>query len=128
LSPGLFNFVVDVFSKMLLKGGNEGLYRGLCPEFVPGGVVCLQYADDTLLFLEKSNRIATNLKWILTCFEQISGMRINYHKSELIPINVEVEECTTFLETFGCVLGSFPIKYLGIPLHYDKLKGRIYNL
>jgi hypothetical protein len=122
LSPGLFNFVVDVFSKMLIKGGNEGLIRGLCPDFVPGGVVCLQYADDTLLFLEKSNRIATNLKWILTCFEQISGMRINYHKSELIPINVEVEECNTFLETFGCVLGSFPIKYLGIPLHYDKLK------
>jgi hypothetical protein len=113
---------VDVFSKMLLKGGNEGLIRGLCPDFVPGGVVCLQYADDTLLFLEKSNRIATNLKWILTCFEQISGMRINYHKSELIPINVEIEECTSFLEIFGSVLGSFPIKYLGIPLHYDKLK------
>jgi hypothetical protein len=53
--------------------------------------VCLQYADDTLLFLEKSNEIATNLKWILTCFEQISGMRINYHKSELITINVERE-------------------------------------
>ena len=75
-----------------------------------------------LLFLEKSNSIATNMKWILTCFEQISHMRINYHKSELIPINVEVEECSTFLETFGCVLGSFPIKYLGIPMHYDKLK------
>jgi hypothetical protein len=57
LSPGLFNFVVDVFSKILLKGGNEGLVRGLCPEFDPGGVVCLQYGDDTLLFLEKSNRI-----------------------------------------------------------------------
>jgi hypothetical protein len=81
------------------------LIRGLCPDFVPGGVVCLQYADDTLLFLEKSNEIATNLKWILTCFEQISGMRINYHKSDLIPINVEREECTSFLETFGCVLG-----------------------
>jgi hypothetical protein len=49
-------------------------------------------------------------------------MIINYHKSELIPINVEVEECSSFFETFGCVLGSFPIKYLGIPLHYDKLK------
>jgi hypothetical protein len=75
---------------MLIKGGNEGLIRGLCPDFVPGGVVCLQYADDSLLFLEKSNEIATNMKWILTCFEQISGMRINYHKSELIAINVEV--------------------------------------
>jgi hypothetical protein len=29
LSPGLFNFVVDVFSKMLLKGCDVGLIRGL---------------------------------------------------------------------------------------------------
>jgi hypothetical protein len=94
----------------------------MCPDCVPRGVVCLQYADDTMLFLEKSCRIATNMKWILTCFEQISGMIINYHKSELIPINVDLEECSPFLETFGCVLGSFPIKYIGIPLHYDKLR------
>jgi hypothetical protein len=69
LSPGLFNFVVDVFSKMLSKGGREGLIRGPYPDFVPGGVVCLQCADDTLLFLEKSSRIPTNMKWILTYFE-----------------------------------------------------------
>jgi hypothetical protein len=110
LSPSRFNFVVDVFSKMLFKGGNKGLIRGLCPDFVPGGVVCLQYADDTLLFLEKSNSIATNMKWILTCFEQISGMRINYHKSELIPINVEVEECSPFFGDFWVCARVFPNK------------------
>ena len=25
-------------------------------------------------------------------------------------------------DIFGCVVGTFPIKYLGIPLHHDKLK------
>jgi hypothetical protein len=90
--------VVDVFSKILFKGGREVLINGLCPNFVPGGVVYLQYADDTLLFLEKNSIIATNMKWILTCFEQVSGMRINYHKSELIPIGVDIEECTPFLD------------------------------
>jgi hypothetical protein len=30
-----------------------------------------------------------NLKGVLALFEQISGMRINFHKSELIPINLE---------------------------------------
>jgi hypothetical protein len=29
LSPGLFNFLVDVFSKMLFKGGREGIIKGL---------------------------------------------------------------------------------------------------
>lgn len=39
-------------SKMLMKGGQAGLVTGLCPNFIPEGVVCLQYADGTLLFLE----------------------------------------------------------------------------
>ena len=49
-------------------------------------------------------------------------MRINYHKSELIPINLVPEECTHFVEVIQCVLGDFPIKYLGIPLHFSKLR------
>jgi hypothetical protein len=41
LAPLLFNCVVDVFSRMLVKGMNCGLIRGLCPNFIPGGVVSL---------------------------------------------------------------------------------------
>jgi hypothetical protein len=52
----------------------------------------------------------------------MSGMRINYHKGELVPINIEqVEEVNRWAEIFGCSVGAFPIKYLGIPLHYTKL-------
>jgi hypothetical protein len=54
----------------------------------PRGVVILHYADDTLIFLENDERNAINMKWTLTCFEQISGMQINYHKSELMAINL----------------------------------------
>jgi hypothetical protein len=85
-------------------------------------VVSLQYANDTLLFLEKDVYVAFNFKWMLTCFEQISGMRINFHKSESIPINIEVEELQPFIDMFQCEVGSFPVKYLGIPLHFNKLR------
>jgi hypothetical protein len=102
IAPLLFNCVVDVFSRMLVKGTNCGLIRGLCPNFILGGVVSLQYADDTLLFLENDPQVALNLKWILSCFEQISGMRINFHKSELIPINIEPKELLPFIEIFQC--------------------------
>jgi hypothetical protein len=122
LAPLLFNTVVDVFSRMLVKGNNAGLIRGLCTNLIPGGVVSLQYADDTLLFLENDREVAVNFKWILTCFEQFSGMRINYHKSELIGINIDSVEMNPFLEIFQCVEGHFPIKYLGLPLHFEKLK------
>jgi hypothetical protein len=32
-----FNTVVDVFSRMLVKGSNAGLIRGLCSNLIPGG-------------------------------------------------------------------------------------------
>jgi hypothetical protein len=28
----------------------------------------------------------------MACFEKLSGMKINYHKSDLTPINLEEEE------------------------------------
>jgi hypothetical protein len=58
------------------------------------------------------------LKWILPYFELMSRMRVNYHKIELVPINIEQEEeLVRFSRIFGCPVGEFPIKYLGIPLH-----------
>ena len=75
----------------------------------------MQYADDTILFLDKNLDYANNLKMVLHCFEQVSGMRINYSKSELIPINCEEEDLSTFFDSLGCSQGKFPIKYLGIP-------------
>ena len=59
---------------------------------------------------------------VLSGFEMISGMRINYSKSELIPVNIDATEVGEFLDILECTKGSFPIKYLGIPLHYDKLR------
>jgi hypothetical protein len=101
LAPLLFNFVVDVFSRMVNKGSSSGIVRGLCSHLVPGGVVSLQYADDTLIFLENDERNAINMKWLLTCFEQISGMKINYHKSELMAINLTSDELKTFSRYFS---------------------------
>ena len=46
----------------------------------------------------------------------------NYHKSELVRINMEQSECEKFVEIFQCALGQFPMKYLGLLLHFDKLR------
>jgi hypothetical protein len=64
LSPLLFNFVVDVFTRMLNKAASHNLIRGLCSHHIPGGVISLQYADDTILFLENNLEMARNLKWV----------------------------------------------------------------
>jgi hypothetical protein len=67
-------------------------------------------------------RVACHLKWLMICFEQISGMKINYHKSNLTPVNLDEEEIQVYSKRFGCKIGTFPFTYLGVPLHYEKLR------
>jgi hypothetical protein len=55
------------------------------------------------------------------CFEKLTGIKINYHKSDLTPINLE-EEGQNYSRIFCCKLENFPFKYLGVPPHYDKLR------
>jgi hypothetical protein len=108
LSPLLFNLVVDVLTRMLQKVANSGLIKGLGENIVEGGVISLQYADDTILFVDKEEEYARNLKWTLTCFEMLSGIRVNYHKSELVPINIEdEEEVQRCGGIFGCPCREF---------------------
>lgn len=97
-----------------MKGANMGLIRGLGFDFRDGGVISLQYADDTILFSDIDLDHLLNLKGILMWFEQLSGMRVNFHKSEIIAMNVSEETAHDISHIFACPLGNFPIKYLGI--------------
>ena len=74
-----------------------------------------------VLFLENNIDFARNLKWLLSCFENMSGMRINYHKSDLMTINTPPDQANLFAQIFCCKIAEFPCKYLGVPLHYLKL-------
>jgi hypothetical protein len=52
LSAILFNLVVDVLTRMLQKAANDGLIKGLASDVIDHGVISLQYADDTIIFLK----------------------------------------------------------------------------
>ena len=106
---------------MLKKASEQGPITGLLTNFREGGVISLQYADDTILFSSVEDQHLKNLMCCLVLFENLSGMRINYHKSELIPINLEPLDIHRISHIFCCPVGDFPIKYLGVPLHFDKL-------
>jgi hypothetical protein len=76
---------------MLGKAFGEGLVCGLLDQFRKGGILILQYADDTLLFSTSDEKVLRNLKCILVLFERVYGMRINFHKSEFIHMNLDEE-------------------------------------
>lgn len=84
LSPLLFNLVGDALAHILNKEKMKGFIRGLVPHLVSGGLTQLQYADHTILFLEYDDQSITNLKFLLYCFEWLTGLKINYHKSEVL--------------------------------------------
>jgi hypothetical protein len=62
-----------------------------------------------------------NLRVILMLFEKVFGMRINFHKSELIPLNLEHESVHEISHLLHCPVGSLPFRYLGVPIRFERL-------
>lgn len=61
---------------------------------------------------------------LLTAFEKLSGLKINFSKSELFCFG-HAQECQEqYSNIFGCRLGVFPVRYLGIPMHFRKLSNK----
>ena len=114
LSPILFNFVADGLSRMILKAQSSDLFCGFIDHIIEKGVVVLQYADDTIICLDHNIEGARNLKLLLYMHELMAGLKINFHKSEIMVLNDEENWTTFYAEMFNCQIGNFPIKYLGV--------------
>jgi hypothetical protein len=121
LSPLLFNFIGEALSGILSAASKAGHIHGLVPHLLPGGVSHLQYADDTLILIQGSDEDIANLKFLLMCFEDMSGLKINYHKSEVFVLGHRFEERTSIANKLNCKLGTFPFIYLGLPISDRKL-------
>jgi hypothetical protein len=118
----LFNIVADMLAILIEHAKSDGQIEGVIPHLVDGGLSILQYADNTILFMEHDLEKAHNLKLIFAAFEQLSGVKINFHKSEMFCFGGAQDEAALYAELFGCEQGQFPIRYLGIPIHYWILK------
>jgi hypothetical protein len=121
LSPMLFNIVADMLVILIKRAKSDGQIEGVIPHLVDGGLSILQYADDIVLFMEHDLEKARNLKLILVAFEQLSGLKINFHKSELFCFGEAQDSTVEYADLFGCGQGQFQIRYLGIPIHYRRL-------
>jgi hypothetical protein len=99
---------------MLENAKKEGEIRGLVTNLVEGGITHLQYADDTIIFLNLDDQSIVNTKFLLYCFEEMSGLRVNYQKSEVFVLGSDEEETNRVAEMFNCNVGQLPMRYLGI--------------
>jgi hypothetical protein len=117
----LFNIVADMLVIMIEHIKNDGLTKGIIPHLVDEGLSILQYVNGTILFMEQNLVKAHNLKLVLSAFEQLSGLKINFHKSELFCFGKAQDEVNAYDDLFGCAQGRFPMRYLGILIHYRRL-------
>jgi len=83
LSPIMFNIVVDMLAILISRAKESDHIRGVVPHLVDEGLSVLQYVDGTFIFMYNDLERAKNMKLLLCAFEQLSGLKINFHKSEL---------------------------------------------
>ncbi|CAN1270601.1 Putative ribonuclease H protein At1g65750 [Linum perenne] len=80
-----------------------------------GEVHHILFADDALVFCDANQDQVQNILAILICFEAVTGLKVNVHKSVMYTIG-EVDDGEGLAKILGCSLGSFPTTYLGLPL------------
>ena len=99
----------------------RGLLAGFQTARWPGRVPLLQYADDTIFFVEGSMAAAEKFSALLDMFSDFSGLSLNRAKSTFIGFGMFVEERDRCARILATPTGSLPIRYLGLPL----VKGRM---
>lgn len=80
----------------------------------------IQYADDTIMLLPACCDQASLVKNILTDYATSIGLKINFHKSTLVPINYDTITSQNIAQIFGCAIGKMPFTYLGLPMGTSK--------
>lgn len=116
LSPFLFLLAAEGFNILMKAVVDAQLYNG-------NGVgrdgevrlTHLQFADDTLILGEKSWLNVQSMLAVLLLFEEIFGLKVNFHKSMLTGVNVNDSWLAEAVLVMNCRRGSIPFVYLGLP-------------
>lgn len=117
LSPFLFRMVMEGFDSMVIiaiqnrwlrgfKIGDRSKIKEICH---------LLYADDIVIFCEPKYDQIRYIRMLLSIFETLSGLRVNWGENSLFPIR-EVPHIQDLATILGCKVDKMPPTYLGMPL------------
>jgi ABC-type proline/glycine betaine transport system ATPase subunit len=87
---------------LIKRAKEDDQIAGIVPHLVDDGISILQYADDTIIFMDHDMDKAQNMKLLLCAFEQVSTLKINFHKSELFFFGQAQQFVEQYTYMFGC--------------------------
>jgi hypothetical protein len=116
LSPLLFVLATDLLQSIVNKAMTKGILQLPISVGYTQDFPIIQYVDDTLLIMEAYPRQLLALKALLNTFASSTGLKVNYDKSSMVPINITAERLQHLASTFQCQARSLPFTYLGLPL------------
>lgn len=116
LSPFLFNIAAEGLNVLLKRARVLGLIKGASIGSGNLKLSHLQFADDTILFCDAEWEEIVNVKRILRCFEIMSGLKINFHKSVVCGVGISGDITQAFASKLYCLSKKLPLLYLGLPL------------
>ena len=87
----------------------------------------IQYLDDTVMILPAVPGKIGQVNNLLKHYAAQTGLKINYAKYMLIPLNVNPQTLNIILSELGCKQGSFSFTYLGLPLSDHRLRVEDFN-
>jgi len=120
LSPFLFLLAVEGLNTMMFEMVNANVFEGYTVGTNNRLVVShLQFADDTLLLGVKSGANIRALRAVLSLFEEMSGLKVNFHKNLLVGVNIFESWLVEAAPILNCKVGKVPFLYLGLSIGGD---------
>lgn len=112
LSPLLFIIVTQVLHTLIVKAKSLVLIKGIRIGDTMD-ITHLQFADDTILFLNDDWHSIKGIKIVLVIFEKLSGLKINYAKSYIYAPTSPTHLVEAWAAWLQCKQGKLPFTHLG---------------
>nr|QIA97952.1 hypothetical protein AP_R.00g000480-v1.0.a3 [Amaranthus palmeri] len=120
ISPYLFAIAMDYLSRLMQKQNNFSFH----PRCKATRITHLLFADDLLMFCRADISSVQSMMRSFQIFSRASGLEANNSKSNVYISGVDDQCKMTILSYLQMEEGSFPFRYLGVPLHSKKLNSR----
>jgi len=116
----LFPFLFLVMAEGMARLWRSMLLKGLFIEYSVGRnkipVLLIQYDDDFVIISDGADRNWLAIKCVLRMLKLVVRLKVNFHKSNLISINISPHVLYRAAEYLNCDVANLPMNYLDVPI------------